>query len=76
MKKIEFGIIGAILGLPLSYFFQPDIVQSKVGGIGGYIKEFGGILKHDDLLSNVIFAVIVFAVIGFIIGGFVDKNAS
>jgi hypothetical protein len=34
-KKVLFSIIGGIIGIPLSYFFQPEIVKSKVGGIGG-----------------------------------------
>lgn len=74
MKKIIFTVVGAILGLPLSYYFQPDIIQAKVGGIGGYIKNFGDILEAKDLISNVIIGVIVFAIIGFIIGYFMDKN--
>lgn len=76
MKKVIFGIIGAILGLPLSYYFQPDIVQAKVGGIAGYIKNFGKILETKDLISNVIMGVVVFAIIGIIIGYFMDKNAN
>lgn len=76
MKKVIFGIIGAILGLPLSYYFQPDMVQVKVGGIGGYIKDFTEVLEAKDLISNVIMGVIVFALIGFIIGFLMDKNAN
>jgi len=76
MKKTIFTIIGAILGLPLSYYFQPDMVQAKIGGIGGYIKNFGEILEEKDLVSNVIMGVVVFAVIGFVIGYFMDKNAN
>jgi hypothetical protein len=74
MKKITFTIIGAVLGLPLSYYFQPDMVQAKVGGIGGYIKNFGDVLEAKDLISNVIMGVIVFAIIGYVVGYFMDKN--
>jgi len=76
MKKTLFTIIGAILGLPLSYYFQPEIVRVKIGGISGYIKHFDKILEADDLIGNVVIGVVVFAVVGFVIGYFMDKNAS
>jgi len=76
MKKVIFTIIGAILGLPLSYYFQPDMVQAKIGGINGYIQHFDEILDAKDLIGNVVMGVIVFAIIGFIIGYFMDKNAN
>ncbi len=74
---IIFSLIGAILGLPLSYYFQSEIIKRKVGGIGGYIKHFDEILNDKDLLLNVIFGIIVYGLIGFIIGYFMDNiNAS
>ena len=76
MKKTIFAIIGAILGIPLSYYFQSQIVQSKVGGIGGYLKNFGDIVKDGNLLGNVILSVVIFALVGGVIGYFIDKNAS
>lgn len=72
-KKGIFTIIGGVLGLPLSYYFQSDYIREKVGGIGGYIQHFGDILKEQELLNNVLIAVVVFAVVGFVIGYFVDK---
>jgi predicted RNA-binding Zn-ribbon protein involved in translation (DUF1610 family) len=68
------AIIGAILGIPLSYYFQSSMVQNKVGGIVGYFKHFGDIVKDGNLLGNVILSVIVFAIIGGLIGYFIDKN--
>ncbi|MGD0590123.1 MAG: hypothetical protein ABSA44_04915 [Bacteroidota bacterium] len=76
MKKIIFGIIGAILGIPLSYYFQSQLVQSKVGGIGGYLKQFGEIIKDGNLLANVILSVVIFALVGVLIGYFIDRNAN
>jgi hypothetical protein len=76
MKKIYFTVIGAILGLPLSYYFQPEMVQQKIGGIGGYIQNFGDIISEKDLVGNVITGVVAFALLGAIIGYFLDKNAN
>lgn len=75
MKKTIFTIIGAILGLPLSYYFQPEMVKAKIGGISGYVKHFDEILEAEDLIGNVIIGVVVFALIGFIIGYFMDKTS-
>lgn len=74
MKKVIFAIIGAVLGIPLSYYFQPEMVQIKVGGIGGYFKHFGDIVKDGNLLGNVILSVLIFAIISGLIGYFIDKN--
>lgn len=75
-KKVLFAIIGAILGIPLSYYFQNEMVKSKVGGIGGYITHFGDIAKDGNLMGNVILSVVIFAIVGGVIGYFVDKSES
>ena len=75
MKKAIFGIVGAILGLPLSYYFQPEMVQQKIGGLGGYIQNFDTIVSDKSLIGNVITGVIVFGIIGLVFGYFLDENA-
>jgi ABC-type antimicrobial peptide transport system permease subunit len=75
MRTIIFAILGAILGVPLSYFFQPEIVKSKVGGIGGYIQHLDQIVQNESFLTNVIVSVVIFAIVGGIFGYFMDKNA-
>ena len=60
MKKVTFAIIGAILGIPLSYYFQSEMVKSKVGGIGGYLTHLDEIIKNSNLVGNVILSVIIF----------------
>jgi len=74
MKKVTFAIVGAILGIPLSYYFQSEMVRSKVGGIGGYFKHFDEIMKDGNLVGNVILSILIFAIIGGLIGYFIDKN--
>ena len=73
-KKVLFSIIGGIIGIPLSYFFQPEIVKSKVGGIGGYLSHFDEIIKEQELLSNIFISVVIFIIIGAVIGYLVDKS--
>ena len=74
MRKVAFAIIGAILGIPLSYYFQSEMVKSKMGGIGGYLKNFDKILDNSDLIGNVILSVVIFALVGGLIGYFIDEN--
>ena len=73
-KKVLFAIIGAILGIPLSYYFQSEMVKSKMGGIGGYLKNFDKIVDNSNLLGNVVLSVVIFAIIGGVIGYFIDEN--
>lgn len=73
-KKVLFAIIGAILGIPLSYYFQSEMVRVKVGGIGGYLQNFGDIASNGNLMGNVILSVVIFALVGGIIGYFIDKS--
>ena len=70
---ILLGVVGALIGIPLSYYFQSEIVQAKVGGMGGYMKHFDQIVKDGDLLLNVFFGVLVFAIVGAIIGYILDS---
>ncbi len=74
MKRGIFAIIGVILGIPLSYFFQSEAVRNWLGGIGGYIVNFGDIIDDSNLLLSVVLSVIIFGLIGGIIGYFMDKN--
>jgi hypothetical protein len=72
-KKIIFAIIGAILGIPLSYYFQPEMLRSKMSLLD-YITKMNEIFEQKDLVGNVIFGVIAFTVIGAIIGYFMDLS--
>ncbi|HCS19065.1 MAG TPA: hypothetical protein DIW47_00625 [Bacteroidetes bacterium] len=75
MKKVTFAIIGALLGIPLSYYFQSDLVQVKVGGsIGGYMKHIGDIAEHGNIMGNILLSMAIFAVVGLVIGYFMDAG--
>ena len=73
-NTFTFFIIGAILGLPLSYYLQPQIVRQKISLLD-YVKKIDMIFKAEDLIGNIILSVIVFAIIGAIIGYFIDRDA-
>ena len=73
-KKVLFAIIGAILGIPLSYYFQSQMVKSKMGGIVGYLKHFDEITNNSNLLGNIVLSVVIFAIVGAVIGYFIDEN--
>jgi hypothetical protein len=72
--KVLFAIIGAILGIPLSYYFQSEMVKIKIGGIGGYIQHFDRIANDSNLFGNVVLSVVIFAITGGVIGYFIDEN--
>lgn len=75
MRKIIFAILGAILGVPISFYFQPEMVQIKVGGgVGGYIEHFDDIIKDSNLLGTVILCMVILAIVGALIGYLIDDN--
>lgn len=75
MYKIILTIIGALLGIPLSYFFQSELVRSKFGGVGSYLQKLGDVTSNSDLVGNVIISVVIFAALGLLIGFFIDRSA-
>lgn len=68
-----FTIIGGFIGVPMSYYFQPEYVRLKMGGIGPYMEHLGSTLKEGELLSNVILSMAVYAAVGFAIGYVIDQ---
>ena len=69
-KILIFSVIGGLLGIPLSYFFQ-----STSGSIASYLRHFETGVT-EDFIGNVITGVIIFAVIGTIIGYVITKRDS
>ena len=74
MTKIPFAIIGAILGIPLSFYFQTELVQTKVGGMSGYLQHFSQVLDSTELAGNFFVSIIIFAIVGAVIGYLVDNS--
>ncbi len=83
-KMVTFGLLGALLGIPLSYYFQSDIIQNYGGNSGmfSYLRNFISMVdEYDrfvgngwDIVFNVFLSIIVFALVGAAIGYFMDKN--
>lgn len=76
--------MGALSGIPLSYYFQSDIIKNYGGnsGVFHYMSNFFRIVDdHDkfignprDILLNVLLNVIVFAAAGSVVGYFMNKK--
>jgi hypothetical protein len=45
-------LVGALLGYPLSYYFQPSALRSKVS-LGQYIEHVGEVVGNSELVSAV-----------------------
>lgn len=83
-KVIFFSMFGAILGVPLSYYFQSDIFKHYGGGTGmfGYVKGFiKNVERFDkytgngwDIVFNLLLSVIIFAALGGLMGYFIDNK--
>jgi phage shock protein PspC (stress-responsive transcriptional regulator) len=79
-----FGLLGAVLGVPLSYYFQSDMVKNYNGGNGmvSYMRNFFKIAEEYnkflgngwDIVFNLFLSVIIFAIIGVVAGYLLDKR--
>lgn len=83
-KVVTFSIFGAILGVPLSYYFQSDIFKHYGSGTGmfGYIRNFiKNVERFDkytgngwDIIFNLLLSVGIFAVLGGLLGYFISQK--
>lgn len=83
-KFVTLALLGAVLGVPMSYYFQPDMVKNHRGGGGmfSYLTHFSTIVDEYDawvgngwsIIFNVLLSVAVFALVGGIIGYVLDKR--
>lgn len=83
-RMLAFGLLGALLGLPMSYYFQSDLVQNFGGssGMSSYLGNFTDTVEaYDSLLGNgwdivlnVFLSILVFALVGGALGYLMDKN--
>ena len=83
MSKVAGGIIGGLIGIPGSYFFQNELVRTKCGGMGGYLSKLPEMISDKGasemgIPQNLFLGIAVFAVAGvllaFIIGKMTEKK--
>lgn len=69
--KVKWGsegaLLGALLGVPISYFFQSGIVRAWMS-IVGYTQKYFEVLQDDKTRTPAIVGIIVCAIAGAIIG--------
>ena len=51
-------LVGALLGYPLSYYFQPGALRAKVS-LGQYIEHIGEVVGNSELVSAVVIGFVV-----------------
>lgn len=73
-KTVVFTIVGAILGIPISYYFQPSIVQNKLT-LGQYLSNLPQILGDTtaDFLTPVLLSCVICAIALGVVGYFMDR---
>lgn len=71
-----FALIGLVLGVPLSYYFQPDVIKSKLS-LTQYLGHLPEILRDSsgDYVFPVILSCVLTALAGGIVGYFMDQAA-
>lgn len=85
-KTVTFSLTGALLGIPLSYYFQPEIIKNWKGGTGifGYLTGLPGILEEYNqyvgnswsLVGNLVLSILLFTFLGGIIGYILEKKTN
>jgi len=65
-------IVGGVLGYPLSYYFQPDVLQAKIS-LGSYIQHFSDVIGDKDLQSAVVLGFVVAIVVCTAAGFMIDR---
>ena len=79
-KAILFAIAGFIIGIPISYWFQPKIIRAKLS-LTDYIKTIPDFFSGQDssnafgdFSGNLILSCVIFAVLFGVIGYLLDKK--
>lgn len=74
-------LIGLIIGVPLSYYFQTDWIQNATGSIAGYFEYLGNATQNKisenqakNLGSNILTSVIIFGIVGLLIGVIISRT--
>lgn len=82
--KLGLTLLGGLLGIPLSYYFQSETVKAMAGGIRGYLKKFPDIVDTVDrylgdglqVVWDGLLGMAVLALIGFVLGHLMDHSTT
>lgn len=76
MRSVILGIVGAFFGLPVSYYFQPEVVRAKVS-LSQYVESLPEIFSDSSgqFTGPVILSIVICTIAGAIIGWFMDEAA-
>ena len=66
-------VVGALLGYPLSYYFQPSALRSKVS-LGQYIEHASEVVGNSELVSSVVIGFVVAMAAGAGIGWLIQSS--
>jgi hypothetical protein len=66
------GVLGLILGYPLSYFCQPEAMRMKIP-LGDYIMSIDKVFSNKDLAETALAAWVGAVVVGAVIGLMFDR---
>ena len=75
MKTFAFAILGAILGLPLSYYLQPEIIQAKFT-LSDYLTQLPDLLSEggSEVVGPVVLGVVLGAVAMGVVGFLLEQG--
>ncbi len=61
------GMLGCILGIPFSYYFQPSLVRAKLT-LGDYLSRIDKVFEEPELAVRLVLTCVFLTVIGYLIG--------
>lgn len=76
-KPLPFAFIGLLLGIPLSYYFQPGIIQMKFT-LPEYLTQLPAVFEegNPDYIVPVVLSCVIAALVCSAFGAFIDKAGS
>ncbi len=66
-------LVGALVGYPLSYFFQPGALRAKIS-MGEYISHMGEIFRDKELSSTATLVWAAATVVGAVVGRMLERR--
>lgn len=67
------GCIGGVLGMALSYFFQPGILRQFMS-LGTYMSEASSIVRRQETGQTLVVTTLIGFVAGWLIGTFLVRS--